>query len=105
MSIKLSQAEIKALGFDWEDSATLAAYQVMAEGNIDLEQTVANMKQSRSYQQGQVNAAYRFKQQTGADYADFTDKRDDHARQLWQVRQAIQYVERIIAAAQSAEMD
>jgi hypothetical protein len=46
-----------------------------------------------------LNEAFAFKMQTGADYSDFTDRFDDHARTDRELGQAISHLEEIVAAA------
>jgi hypothetical protein len=45
-----------------------------------------------------ITAAYNFKTQTGADYADFTDKFDDYVRMERLLSEAISYLEDIMRA-------
>ena len=43
-----------------------------------------------------MNAAYAFKRNTGADYADFTDRFDEYARMERELGQAVAHLEEIV---------
>lgn len=101
----LSEAAIKQLGFDWPHNSLLAEHSHVEAGLIDLVGTLDNLRASRVFHQKQINAAYRFKQQTGADYADFTDRFDDHVRQVRELGAAIAYVEGILTAVTQTSGD
>ncbi len=68
-------------------------------GAINLSETVAKMRSSRAFYRGQLDEAFAFKMQHGADYSDFTDRFDDYARMHRQLGEAIAYLEEIIQAA------
>ena len=57
------------------------------------------MQASQAFYQGQINAAYSFKQNSGADYSDFTDRFDDYVRMRDDLGRAIAYMQEIMAAA------
>ena len=98
MSQNVSVERIHALGFEWPKHTIIEKYCVQENDTIDLTKTCENMQSSRAFYQGQINAAYAFKQQTGADYSDFTDRFDDYARQRNELDKAIAYIEKIMAA-------
>jgi hypothetical protein len=60
------------------------------------------MQSSQAFYQKQINEAYAFKIQSGADYSDFTDRFDDIAQMERQLGQSIAYLEEIIAAKDQA---
>ena len=97
---RLSATAIRNLGFEWPKYALIEEYAVMEGGKVDLTQTVEKLDSSRAFYQGQLNAAYAFKQQHGADYSDFTDRFDDYARMRRELGAAISYLEKIIEAAE-----
>jgi hypothetical protein len=99
MTRMLSERELRDLGLDWPKHALVEEYCVVEEGKVDLDRTLANLQSSRAFYQGQINEAFRFKQQTGADYSDFTDRFDEYARKKRALGEAIAYVEEVIAAA------
>ena len=97
---KLSARDIRNLGFDWPKYAIIAEYCVMEDGKVDLTKTTERLQSSRAYYKRQLNEAFAFKMQTGADYSDFTDRFDDNAKASRELGQAISYVEAIIEAAE-----
>jgi hypothetical protein len=58
------------------------------------------LQSSRAYYKKQLNQAFNFKMQTGADYSDFTDRFDDNARMERELGEAIAYLQRIAAASE-----
>jgi hypothetical protein len=96
----LSMEAVRALGFEWPKHALIKQYLIMESGRIDLAQTVERMQSSQAFHRKQINEAYAFKSQTGADYADFTDRFDDIARMERELGQSIAYLEEIMAAAE-----
>ncbi|MGD8462344.1 MAG: hypothetical protein PVI09_00625 [Anaerolineae bacterium] len=102
----LSIEEIGVLGFEWPKHALIKQYLIMESGRIDLAQTVERMQSSQAFHRKQINEAYAFKSQTGADYADFTDRFDDIVRLERELGQSIAHLEEIMAAAEKggAEM-
>ena len=99
MSPMLSVEEIQNLGFEWPKHPLIKQYLIAESGRIDLPQTIDRMRASRAFYQKQINEAYAFKRQTGADYADFTDRFDDIARMERELGSSIAYLEEIVAAA------
>ena len=97
---KLSAHDIRNLGFDWPKHALIEEYCVLEDGKVDLTGTIERMQSSRAYYQKQLDEAFAFKMQTGADYSDFTDRFDDNARMNRELGQAISYLEEIIEAAE-----
>jgi hypothetical protein len=95
----LSVEEIRNLGFEWPKHSLIKQYLIVEGGRIDLPQTMDRMQSSRAFYQKQINEAYAFKRQTGADYADFTDRFDDIARIERELGKSIAYLEAILAAA------
>ena len=91
-------ADIRARGFEWPRFAVIEEQCTVVGGRIDLAKTLQALETSRAYYQQQINAAYRFKSQTGADYRDFTDRHDDNASALHQLELAIVHVSGILAA-------
>jgi hypothetical protein len=99
MSPSLSVGEIRKLGFDWPKYSLIEETCLVQEGKVDLASTLEKLRSSRAFYRGQLAQAYAFKMQTGADYADFTDRRDDYARMERELGTAIAYLERIIEAS------
>ena len=97
---KLSADDIRNLGFDWPKYALIEEYCVIEDGKVDLTRTIERMQSSRAYYKKQLDEAFAFKMQTGADYSDFTDRFDDNARMNRELGQAIPYLEKIIEAAE-----
>jgi hypothetical protein len=96
----LSVGEIEKLGFEWPRYPLIERYCVTQNGQVDLAATLDKLRSSRRFYQGQLSQAYAFKQQTGADYADFTDRRDEYARTERALGDAIAYLESIVEAAE-----
>jgi len=96
---KLSVHEIQKLGFDWPPYPLVEQYSEMQDGKVDLSSTLENLRSSRAFYRGQLNQAFAFKQQTGADYSDFTDRHDEYARIKWELDRAIAYLEEIVQAS------
>jgi hypothetical protein len=99
MTQKLSAREIRGLGLDWPKHALIEEYCVLEDGKVDLDGTLQSMRASRAFYTKQLNQAFNFKQQTGADYADFTDRFDEYARMKRELGEAIVYLEVVIDAA------
>ena len=100
---KLSVRELQGLGFDWPKHALIEEYCFMEHGKVDLDRTLESMQSSRSFYRGQINQAFAFKQQTGADYTDFTDRFDEYARINRELGVAIAYLEEVIEAAKGLD--
>ena len=98
MTRKLSVDELRNLGFDWPKHALIEDYCAVEDGKVDLERTLEKLRSSCSFYSGQINQAFKFKQQTGADYSDFTNRFDEYARMKRELGVAIAYVEEIIEA-------
>jgi hypothetical protein len=98
MTRELSLQELRGLGFEWPKHALIEEHCVVEDGRIDLDRTLGSMQSSRSFYRGQINQAFNFKQQTGADYSDFTDRFDEYARRKRELDVAIAYLEEIIEA-------
>jgi hypothetical protein len=92
--------ELQGLGFEWPKHALIEEYCVLKSGKVDLDKTLERMRSSRSFYAGQINQAFSFKQQTGADYSDFTDRFDEYARMKRELGAAIAYLEEIIETAE-----
>ena len=99
MARKITAEDIRKLGFDWPNNALIREYSIVEDGKVDLTKTIERMRSSRSYYRKQLNEAFAFKQQSGADYSDFTDRFDDDARMERELGTAISYLDQIIAAA------
>lgn len=97
---KLSADEIRKLGFDWPRYVLVDESSAGEDRKPDLGKMIERMRSSRARYQKQLNAAYAFKRQTGADYSDFTDRFDDYARAVRELSQVISYLEEIIEAAE-----
>lgn len=97
---KLSAHDIQNLGFDWPKYALIEEYCVIEDGKVDLTRTIERMQSSRAYYKKQLDEAFAFKMQTGADYSDFTDRFNDNARMNRELGQAISYLQEIIEAAE-----
>jgi hypothetical protein len=98
MALKGSVEDIRKRGYEWPKYALIRDYAVIEGGQVDLYKTLENVRSSRSFYRRRLNAAYAFKQNTGADYADFTDRFDEYARMERDLRQAIAYLEEIVKA-------
>jgi hypothetical protein len=96
---KLYPRDIQNLGFDWPKYALVEKHLSMEDGKVDLIKTIEGMQASRAYYRQQLNQAFAFKMNTGADYSDFTDRFDNHARMARELGQAIAYLEEIVTAA------
>ena len=96
MTCKLTVTDIKNLGFDWPRYPLIEGYFGMEDGKINLTQTLEKMQSSRTYYKKQLNDAFAFKRQTGADYSDFSDQFDDYARMERELGEAITFIEEII---------
>ena len=92
----MSENQIRRLGFEWPKYALVKEYLDSADGVIDLDKMVAKMENSRAFYRKQLNDAYQFKIQTGADYSDFTDRYDEYARMERRLSEAIRYLEGIV---------
>jgi hypothetical protein len=101
---KLSIQDIQNLGFDWPKYTLIEEYQVLEDGKVHLSRTIERMQSSRAYYRKQLNQAFNFKQQTGADYSDFTDRFDDDARMERELGQAIAYLREIGEAIEAADL-
>ena len=101
MAIKLSVDEIRKRGYEWPKYALVEKYAAIQEGQVDLSATLDELRSSRAFYRRQLNAAYAFKRNTGADYADFTDRFDEYARMERALGQAIGYLEKIVEALAS----
>lgn len=97
---KLPVDEIRNLGFEWPKYALIEARCVVEQGMVDLARSIEDMRSSRAYYKKQINDAFAFKMQTGADYADFTNRFDDDVRMEHQLGEAISYLESIVEAAE-----
>ena len=102
MAPKLSVRELRAMGFDWPKHALIEEYCLMEHGKVDLDGTLQSMQSSRAFYRGQINQAFNFKQQTGADYSDFTDRFDEYSRRSRELGEAIAYLEEIIEAVRDS---
>ena len=98
MTPKLSVHELRGMGFDWPQHALIKDHCFMEHGKLDLDRTLESMQSSRAFYQGQINQAFNFKQQTGADYSDFTDRFDEYARMKRELDAAIAHLEEIMEA-------
>ena len=66
---------------------------------MDLTKTIKRLESSQAYYRKQLNEAFAFKQQTGADYSDFTDRFDEYARTERELGQAVAYLQEIVETA------
>ena len=96
---KLSVDDIQNLGFDWPKYALIEEYCVIEDGKVDLTKTIEKMQSSWAYYKKQLDEAFAFKMQFGADYSDFTNRYDDNARMNRKLGEAISYLEEIIEAS------
>ena len=99
LSGMLTIPEIRSLGFDWPKHPIIKQYLLMEGDRVDLPQTIERMQSSHAFYRRQINDAYAFKQQTGADYADFTDRLDDIVHMEGSLARAIDYLQQIRRAA------
>jgi hypothetical protein len=100
-ALQLPVSRIEGLGFEWPRHAIIKQYLTPADDKVDLSVTLERMRSSRAFYRKQINDAYAFKQQTGADYADFTEKFDDIVAMEHSLSQAIRYLEEIEAAVRA----
>jgi alpha-beta hydrolase superfamily lysophospholipase len=96
MTARLSVDELRARGFDWPKYALIEEHCVVQEGQVDLDATVEKLQSSRAYYRRQLTQAFNFRQQTGADYSDISDRYDDDARMERDLGAAIAYLQEII---------
>lgn len=99
---KLSVHEIESLGFEWPRYALIEEYCVIEAGKVDLVSTIEGMRSSRAFHKRQLDEAFTFKMQTGADYSGFTDRFDDNARTSQELNEVIAYLEQIIEALEES---
>jgi membrane protease YdiL (CAAX protease family) len=92
---------IRQAGYEWPKLPLIDEYAVIEEDRVDLTTTLRELRASRAFYRGQLNEAFAFKQNTGADYADFTDRFDDYARMERELGQAVSYLEEIVEALAS----
>jgi membrane protease YdiL (CAAX protease family) len=90
--------QIRQAGYEWPKHPLIDEYAVIEEGQVDLVATLEKLRASRAFYRGQLNEAFAFKQNTGADYSDFTDRFDEYARMKRELGQAIAYLEEIVEA-------
>ena len=103
MTPKLSVRELRDMGFAWPKHALIEEHGFVEQGKVDLDRTLESLQSSRSFYQGQINQAFNFKQQTGADYSDFTGRFDEYARMKRELATAIAYIEEIIEAVTGSD--
>jgi hypothetical protein len=103
MGERMTANEIRQLGFDWPKYAIVEEYLDSDDGSIDITKTIEKMEISQAFYQKQLNDAYAFKMNTGADYSDFTDRFDEYARIKWRLREAINYLKEILRARDDSE--
>jgi hypothetical protein len=101
----LSAEEIQNLGFDWPRHALIEEHLVAGSDGMHLAEMIKRMQSSRAFYRKQINEAYAFKSQTGADYSDFTDRFDDLVRMEQELGRCIAYLTEIMAAAAKAAAD
>jgi hypothetical protein len=89
---------IRRKGFSWPNDATVESHSIVQAEGVDLQATLEKLISSRDFYQGQINEAFRFKSQTGADYSDFTDRFDEYSRSLRRLKRSVSYVQQIIEA-------
>ena len=99
----MSVDDIRAPGFEWPKYALIEQFCVTDHGKIDLIQTLQKLQSSHAFYQQQISQAFVFKQQTGADYVDFTDRHDGNVRMKHRLEQAIAYLESILEALKAAQ--
>ena len=98
MDNRPSVDQIRQAGYEWPKLSLIDQYTEIEEDQVDLAATLEKLRASRAFYRGQLNAAYAFKRNTGADYADFTDRFDEYARAERELGQAVAYVEEIVEA-------
>jgi hypothetical protein len=101
MAPVLSVDEIRKQGYEWPKYALIERYAVLDAGQVDLSATIDSLRSSQAFYQRQLNEAYAFKQSTGADYSDFTDRFDEHARMERELGRAVAYLQEIVEAMAS----
>jgi hypothetical protein len=101
MNTTFSVNDIRKRGYEWPKYALVQQYAVIEDGRVDLSTTIERLRSSRSFYRRQLNEAYAFKRNTGADYADFTDRFDEYARMERELGRAIAYLEEIVEALAS----
>jgi hypothetical protein len=93
---KLTASEMQTLGFEWPKHSIIEEYCAIEGDQVDLRRTLEKMLASRAFHQQQLNQAFNFKMQTGADYSDFTDRFDEHALMKRRLDTAITYLGEIL---------
>jgi hypothetical protein len=101
MAPNLSVDDIRQRGYEWPKYALVEEYAAIEEGQVDLSATLEKLRSSRSFYRRQLDEAYAFKRNTGADYADFTDRFDEYARMERELGRGIAYLEEIVEALAS----
>jgi hypothetical protein len=100
MSWKRSIDEIQRMGFEWLRYPLLEELCIKEGDQVDLGKTLERLETKHAYYEQQINEAYRFKMNSGADYSDFTDRFDDHIKMKSDLAAARSYLIEIIEAAE-----
>lgn len=95
----LSEEQIRALGFEWPRLDILREEAVVTEdGRVDLSTTLATLQAGIQSLRPKVRAAQRFKDDTSADYSEFSDVYDASAAHLFDLESGARHVQRILEA-------
>ncbi|MCP4358276.1 MAG: hypothetical protein GY796_09705 [Chloroflexi bacterium] len=105
MAQNLTADKIRSLGFAWPKYETVVEYAVVKDGQIDIAATIEKVEASRAFYKGQLNQAFAFKSQHGADYSDFTNRHEEYSRKYHQLGQIVAYLNEILRAAEKGVQD
>ncbi len=95
----LSEEQIRALGFEWPRLAILREEAVVTEGGrVDLSSTLTQLQAGIESLRPKVRAAQRFKDDTSADYSEFSDDYDALASRLFDLERGARHVRHILEA-------
>ncbi len=96
--MKLTIEQIRELGFEWPRLQVVEDNLIVQDGLVDLDGMIAKLESSRAFFRKQLNDAYKFKQQSGADYSDFTDRFDEYAKGEREMNAGLAFLAEIVKA-------
>jgi hypothetical protein len=94
---RLRVDEIQARGFEWPGPVGDRAV-MTADGAVDLAATRASLERDLAFYQGELNAMHAFQSKWNADWNDVTDHREEYNLLAYDLRQAIELIDAILAA-------
>ncbi|GIV96877.1 MAG: hypothetical protein KatS3mg057_1534 [Herpetosiphonaceae bacterium] len=81
--------DLRRYGFQWPKYAIIEQRLNSAADPIHLSALKQSLYTDLIYYEQQLQEAYAFKHQIGADYSDFTDRYDEYAERYRQLQQAV----------------